>query len=205
MARMTLEDFDAELLIRIGKRTDITAAQRAQKIHAAYQMVANEFPHPELQGKTGEVLLINTDNLTPTTADIWWPEHVKDISNNRFIDYTSIVKIEKNAKPTGVVTEYYWWGNVFYFNRSSSAQVNLIIWYKKKISELSSGESPVFERSFDDLIPMRAAQLCLDAAGDQKAAIIQERSYRSYVEAQRFPTYEHERNDRRKGIIVRTR
>lgn len=207
MARRTFTEFDEELLLKLANRTDITAALRARLIHDAYVMVANEFPHPELQGVGAESIASGTSELTPTSiTDMAWPEFVKDITNNRPIDLSSRDDLENQDRTiSGVITKFYWFNRRFYWDRASNATVTIRVWYKKEVAEMSATGSPVFSRDYDPLITMRAAQLGLSAVGMQKEAHIEETAYRNYVVLMRFPTYENEKNDRRQSIRVRMR
>jgi len=203
MARRVLADFDAELLLRISNRDDVTPAMRTQFIHDAYQMVANEFVHPETEGKAIQQILKGNDFMQPTVPDVWWPRYLKDGKHERFIDGTSLVKIETVGKVVGDITEYYWWGNQFYFNRIAAFDVPVTLWYTKTVNELTAGTSPVFNRIFDALIPMRAAKLAHETVGNQEMAHIQETEFRNYAATMKLPSYEAERNDRRKAVRVR--
>lgn len=204
MARRVLADFDAELLLRIANRTDITSTMRTQFINDAIKAIANEYKHPELEGLEDEVLVLDTRELTPLVAtDLWWPVEVKDIDNNRFIDFTSRTKIERHEITAGIPTEYYWWKEIFYFNRMPETDLNIRIWYKIKPDDISTGESPVFDDLYDPMVAMKAAQIALSTVGDQQAAHIQMVEAANYAARQKFPTEEHERNDRRKALTVR--
>lgn len=205
MARRTLAEFDDELVLRLGNRTDIPQAMRARLIHDAYLLVANEFVHPELQGQVGDTIITGADSLTPVANDIWWPTFVKDVTNNRAIDMSSLPHLESREKVSGVIVEYYWWGGVFYFDRLSSADVNIYIWYMKKVEEMGEDDSPVFNAIYDPLITMKAAMHAFESVGNQQQATIQDSAYRKYALDMKFPTAEAEKNDRRKGIKVRYR
>lgn len=206
MARRVLADFDAEVLLRLGNRTDITAAQRGQFIHDAYLMIANAFVHPELQGKGLETLPDGDFSCVPgSITDLWWPELVQDDGTGRLIDMKEKDEIEAQKRTTGTVSEFYWWGNTFYFNRIQDGALDLNIWYKKKVVAMTAGQSPVFDELYDPLIPMRAARIGHESVGNQKMADVQEAQFRNYVDVMRLPVWEAKKNDRRKGFVVRTR
>jgi len=101
MSRRVFADFDAELLLRISNRDDVTPAMRAQFINDAYLMIPNEFVHPELQGTTIELVGLGSPELVPTAGDIWWPMFVQDVKHSRAIDYSSYVRIEATGKVLG--------------------------------------------------------------------------------------------------------
>jgi hypothetical protein len=205
MSRRVFADFDAELLLRISNRDDVTPGMRAQFINDAYLMIANEFVHPELQGTAIELVGLGSPDLVPTAGDIWWPMFMQDVKHSRAIDYSSYVKIEATGKVLGDLTEYYWWGNRFSFNRLANDNIPVKIWYQKTVKELTADSAPVFNRIFDVLVPMRAAKLALETVGNQEMAHIQETEFRNYAATMKLPVYEHERNDRRKGVRVRMR
>lgn len=206
MARRVLADFDAELLLRLGNRTDITSTQRAQFIDDAYRLVALMFVHPELQGKGQETLADASFSLTPSTlTDIWWPEFVQDDSTGRPIDMKDKEEIEAHARSSGQVTEYYWWNNVFYFDRTQAGALTLNIWYKKTVTQLTTGQSPVFNQIYDPLVIMWAAKIGHETVGNQKMADVQEAQFKGYAQTMRLPVWEAKKNDRRKGFVVRYR
>lgn len=208
MSRRVFSDFDAELLLRLGNRTDITSTQRGFFLNDALRMIVNEFAHPEyeLSGEftvqAGDYFL--QDNGANDVDDIWWPMFVQDAETGRSIDERALSKIEAQLRVEGTITEYYWFNNTFFFNRIAEENTDLVIWYKKVVAEWSDG-SPGFNQIYDPLIPMRAAQIALDTIGDQEAAHIQETAYSNYTTRMKLPKYEANRNDRRKGISVRTR
>lgn len=204
MARRVLADFDAEILLRLANRKDITATQRAQFFHDAYLLVASEFPHPELQGVGTETLTANTSTLAPSSiTDLWWPQIVRDETNDRLIDSIEMQKMLAKRVSTGVPTEYYWWGNVFNFDKAPSTNLTLKIWYKKRPEELTAGQSPVIGREFDLLIIMRAALIGHETVGNQHMATIQASEYNRYAQHLGLPTLEEAKNDRRKQMQVR--
>lgn len=204
MARRVYADFDQELLQRLQNRTDITATQRGFFLSDAVQAIANEFPHPEYDKEYEDVIPINSETLVPSATDLWWPKFMKDMDNNRPIDLVAQEKIEGYRKVLGFITQFYWFNNTFWFDRLSSSNLNVRIWYKRTASDFTSG-SPEFRQIFDPLVPMRAAQIGLSTVGDQTAAEVQEAEYEAYVRRAKLPTYENQKNDRRQSLRVRMR
>src|SRR5690606_12211563 len=156
MARRVLADFDAEILLRLANRKDITATQRAQFFHDAYLLVASELPHPELQGTGTEILNANTSTLAPSSIpDLWWPQIVRDGTNASLIDVIEMRTMLAKRVSTGNPTKYYGWSNAVNYDKAPSTNLTLKIWYKKIPEELTAGQSPVIGREFDLLIIMR--------------------------------------------------
>jgi hypothetical protein len=205
MARRVYADHEAELHVRIAKRTDITAAQRGHFLNDALLWLINEYPHPEYEGIANETILISTDELLPITiTDFWWPSLIKNSTTGRPIDGSSKEDIESRQKVSGEVTEYYFWAGKLFFDRIASAATNIRIWYKKQPAFWSSGVSPL-QALYDSLVPIKAAVFVLSAIGDQKASHLQETEYNNHARLLRLPSHEAERNDRTAGIRVRMR
>jgi hypothetical protein len=205
MARRIYDDFDRDLLRRVQKRTDYTAVDRAHYLNDAMQLIINEFPHPEFEGTADEVLLAGTNTLVPVTPGVWWVRLVRDAVANRIIDNSSMDQVEKSIRSSpGSPDRFYWWAGAIEFNRTPQADLLLKVFYKRQPAEWSSG-SPLSNKAYDMLIPMRAASIALSSVGDQAAAILQDVEYNNMVARMRVPAYEDQKNDRRMGVRPRLR
>src|SRR5688572_24652701 len=86
MARRTFTEVDTYLGFNLGNRGDVTSTMRGHWINDALSKVANEYEHPELEGIGDEILVLETDVITPTViTDLWWPVMVKDATTGRMI------------------------------------------------------------------------------------------------------------------------
>ena len=200
MARRIFDDFDRDLLRRVQKRTDYTAADRAQYLNDAMQLIINEFPHPEFEGTANEVILAGTNSLVPVTPGVWWVRLVRDPVANRIIDNSSMDMVEKTVRTApGTPDKFYWWAGALEFNRTPIFDMQLTVFFKRQPDEWVTG-SPLSNKAYDMLIPMRAASIALSSVGDQTAAIVQDTEYNNMVARMRVPAYEDQKNDRRMGI-----
>jgi hypothetical protein len=204
MARRIYADIDEEVNIRLARSSNVTATQRGFFINDALRMIVNEFPHPEYDRFYTDSIAQSNDSMTPTATDLWWPRLMRDTTNNRPIDASDLDKIESIRKVTGYITQYYWFNNVFYFDRYAQATTAVKIWYKRTVAEFTSG-SPEFNQIYDELLVMRAAQIGYSSIGDQSNAAVQKAEGDAYVQWMRLPALEEKKNDRRKGVVVRTR
>jgi len=196
---------DAELLLRIANRTDITAGMRGFFLNDAYLKVANEFDHAELQGLVSETVTVGNSSLTPTVTDIWWPDLVKDVTNAKLLTVADKEQIVGVVLPNGPPSRFYWYGEVFYLDSRPLVNTSIGIWYVKHPVELVSGVASVLDPIFDPLIVMFAAQLAFETGRDFAEAHIQEVTANNYVARQRLPLREAKKNDYRTGIRVRMR
>jgi len=204
MARRTIDDFMEQLHARLAYRTDITSAERVQYLNDALRHVINEFPIKEYEGLTVETVLAGASTWQPAVTNVMWPKFLKDMTNERPIDYTSLEDIERTVLVVGDPEKYYWYNGTFHFNRTLSQNISMKLWYKRSPDEWTIG-SPEFDQMYDPLIPMKAAAFALDTYGDQQNAHIQETAYNNAAARLRFPTQEHEKNDSRLGLKVRMR
>ena len=207
MARRVLADFDAELLLRLGNRTDITSTQRAFFLDDAYRRIANEFKHPELEATTTGTLAIAADTFTVSATDLWWPVLLKNTTGSYNLDVGGMELIENQSKPTGnYPRKYYWWGqSTFYVEQKPDTAQSMKLWYIKSVTELSAGGSPVIDRMFDPLLVMIAAKIGFETVRDFQEAVIQEVAANNYISEMKLPRYEANKADHNTGIRMRIR
>ena len=213
MSRRTIADMDAELLLRTANRTDITTTMRAFFLNDAYLKIANEFVHSQLQGLTTLTLLAAASSASPTVTDVWWPDLVKDSTHETLLDPEDKERIVNAALQSGNPSRFYWYGDVFYFDRKPVADTTIQVWYTKKPADIAfishdhmiGTEESVLDEIFDPLIIMNAAQLAFETCREFAEAHIQEVVANNYVARQKLPLRQAKLNDHRTGIRLRTR
>ena len=202
MARRVYADFDAELELRLANRSDVTSTMRGFFLNDAYQRIVNQFPHPEFQKTETGTVALAASSYSFTATDVFYPEFVKDTTNQRVVDYQSLMKIESQRQVSGPITEYYFFANTLYFDRTADAATAIKIWYKGFPAQWTTG-SPAFNPIFDVCLPMLAAKIGYETIGNQQAAHIQETEYNNYTSAMLFAPAQATKNDRRQSIKVR--
>lgn len=170
MSRRVLADIDAEVLLRIANRSDITATQRAHFIDDAYRWVALTYEHPQNEVTTTGTIASGTDVVVPVATDLWVPVIVKDTTNNYIMPPGEKHIAEQGQKMSGNPSRWYWWGGTLYVDRKPTATTSVKIWYLKALAEIATGESSIFDRAFDPLIIMKAAEIGLSTVRDFKEA-----------------------------------
>jgi hypothetical protein len=205
MARRTYAEFDSELQLRLSNRTDITQAMRQHFLNDALRQVSDEFEHPELQAVALETLVKDTAMFTPIATDIDFPTLMWSVTQKRPVDYKSKEELEtKDRTAKGPVTEYSWWNNKFFFDRTVDKDNVLRIWYKRLVPEITAGPPAIRER-FDMAVIIRAAKLGYEAVGNLEQAHIQDTLFNNYMSEVKIPADEARKNDRRQGFRVRFR
>lgn len=207
MARRVLADIDAEVLQRLGNRTDITATQRGFFIQDAYLLIAKGFAHKELQGSTTDTIAQGDDTLTPVVTDLWWPTQIKDTTNGVIIRPEDIEVIDGiQTKVSGAPRSFYWWGGVFTFDTLANEDIDVSVKYHVKPVEITSGQSSTLDQIYDQLIILKAAQVGLETARDFEGATEIAKLYRAYIQEHGLiPVYEEKKNDYRNTVKVRMR
>jgi hypothetical protein len=205
MARRTFADMDAELLLRLANRTDVTSAMREQFINDSYLRIANEFDHKELQVTASETLLAAASSLTPVASDIWWIDFVKDTTNGKDIQFTDVEDVEQYLVSTGNPNKFYWHGGVMYFDAAPASNLALKLWYTKKPTRLSGTDNSALDEVFDPVIVMFAQALGFQTVRDMRESHIAEVQANNYVARMRLPRRQVKLNDNRAGLQVRRR
>lgn len=205
MARRTRNDFDAELLLRIANRTDITATQRGFFLDDSYLKVCNMFKHVQLQAvSTTETLLIGTDNFTPAVTDLWYPTFVRNSTDGYPIRLAAQDQIERQqTKPTTRPYMYYWYGGALIFEALADTAKTIKLWYKKKPPTWNPTASPTIDQIFDKLIGIYAASSAFEAVREFEKMIAEEKVATKYAQEQRLPLEQAKLNDYRQGFRVR--
>lgn len=206
MARRGYTDIDAELLLRLANRTDITSTQRGFFIKDAYLNVAMMFKHKEIEKETSpnETLPIGADRFTPTTTDLWFPQMLKNATDGYVIPRESKERVERLiTKPTAPPYRYYWWGGNFIFEALANTQKSIHIWYKRKPVDFSGTQNSELDELFDPLIIMEAARIGFETIRDFEEAETQKKLFIAEVERKKIPVEQEMLNDYRQGFKVR--
>lgn len=204
MARRVFSDFDAELQLRLGNRTDIDSTLRAQFINDGYLKVCNLFQHVELQGFTQtEQIAQGADTLTPTVTDLWFPRALRNATDGYIIRQDNLERIERaQTKPTSRPYTYYWWAGVFHFEAFADTAKTVWVWYKKIPPEFSVG-SPIIDKMFDPLITMYAAEVGFETVRDFDQAAVESKLADKYAAQRKLPLDQVKQDDYRTGWRVR--
>lgn len=205
MARRVLADLTAEILFRLGNRTDLTTTQRGFFLQDAYLRVAKAYDHVELEGEGTESLLITSDVLTPSSiTDLWWPTQVKDNTNGYLIDPEDKDVIDSYTKVASPPRKYYWYRSRFVFDSLSAATITIGLKYKKKPVAITV--SSVLDEIYDILIILKAAKIGFETVRDWPSAQVMAGLYKEYeITNGLMPTEKEQLNDHHQGIRVRHR
>lgn len=204
MARRARADFDAELLLRLANRTDITSTQRGFFLDDAYLKICNLFRHVQLQAISAtETLLINQDNWTPSVSDFWYPTALRNVTDGYIIRPDSLQRVERAVtKPTAPPYTYYWYGGVMYHESFANTQKTIKVWYKKIPPAWSTG-SPVFDQIFDKLIVPYAAEIGFETVRDFDNAEREARLATKHATENKLPLDDAKLDDYRTGWKMR--
>lgn len=207
MARRGFSDIDAEVLLRLGNRSDITATQRGFFIKDAYLNVAMMFRHKEIeQVSANENLTINTDTLVPVVTDIWFPTTIRNTTNGFILSPDSLERVERlQVKPTAPPYKFYWYGGSFVFDSLADTAKVIKIWYKRKPVDFSGSTHSELDELFDPLIIMEAARIGFETVRDYAEAKEQKGLFAAEVQNKKIPVNESMLNDYRQGFKVRFR
>lgn len=204
MARRTFADFDAELLLALGNRTDFTAGMRDFVLDAAYTYVANAIRHSELESKIDRTLTSATDSIALPT-DFWFPELVKNATDDLEIEPREVQTTEAPKKQDGNPNIYVRWGNDLLFNRKPTANKTIRIWYTKRPGEPAPSSSSVLDSLYDQLILLFAIKFGLEELRDYTQAALQDRAVAAYAKRLKVPWRMTRQDHRGASIQVRTR
>jgi hypothetical protein len=207
VSRRTCSDIDAEVLLRLANRTDITPGQRNFFINDALLAIAVTFPHPQIEKtSSAESVTSGTDNFSPTATDVWYPVMLKNTTDGYIIRNESKERCERlQTKPTTKPYAYYWYGNVFTFEAFADTTKTLKLWYKRKPVDLTGNSTSELDQMFDALIIMDAARIGLATVRDFEQAELVQREFDEYVQRHKLPVDQAKLNDYRQGWKVRFR
>lgn len=201
MARRTFERVDANLAIRLGNRSDVTATMRGEWINDALLKCANEYEHPEMEGVGNETLTATTDVITPSVnTDIWWPVMVKDLTTGRVLRPGDKERIENVlTKAPGTPTQFYWWANTFYFNTIPTSNLTIRIWYRKLPVEWTTGVA-VLAKVYDIILELYAAENAFNFLREFDKAELAAREAKAYAADMKLPKHQASLNDYRNSL-----
>lgn len=204
MARRNYNDIDAELLLRLANRTDITSTQRGFFIKDAYLNVAMMFKHKEIEKTVLETLSLASDTLTPTATDIWFPTLLRNQTDGYIIPLESKERVERlQVKPTAPPYRHYWYAGVFIFESLANTAKSIKVWYKRKPTDFSGANSSELDELFDPFIIMDAARIGLETVRDFDEAEAQKKLFLAEVAGKKVPVEQAMLNDYRQGFKVR--
>ena len=207
VARRTHADLDAELLLMIANRTDITAAMRNFAFDQAYMHVGAMFKHPELEAEDSATLADNGTTFTLTATDVWWITDIRDETNDHLLTPMSRETERKiPTKPDGAPTRYVYYSETVYVDKTADGTVSMKTDYYKKPAELTSGQSSAYDWVFDEVILMMSAKFCFNRVRDYEESQKQDDEIKLYLGRQRIPWQEHRvAADAGAGLKLRTR
>lgn len=207
MARRTFNDLDAELLLRLANRTDVTSAMRANFIKDAYLDVAMLFHHKEIEKiDTTSQITSGQDNCTPAATDFWFPMTIRNVTDGYLIRLTSREEVERlQTKPTSRPYKYHWFGGILYFESFADTTKSLKIWYKRKPVDFSGTQSSELDELFDPIILILAAKQGFETVRDFDEADQQEQLFTREISRKKLPVDQAKLNDWRQGFRVKMR
>jgi len=204
MARRTFTDASAELLLRLGNRSDALDALREQWLNDAMFKCGMQYDHRELQRTTSLPLLADTDTV-PTPAGMWWPEWLYNETDGRPVTVGDRDLIEAVDKQTTTPTRFYTWGNAFFFNSVADVQKSIRLYYVEKPLRWVGAAQLPYDENYDILVMMWATKLGLTALRDLEEAGAVGQEIGMYTSGMRFPLREQRKNDRLTGVQVKFR
>jgi hypothetical protein len=188
MARRLLADFDAELLLRLANRTDITAAMRNTFLNDAYRWACISYKHPEIEAETTGTLAAAADEIIPLASDVWWYETVQNSDTGRVLEVGDKDVIENMIKQTAEASKFYWWASRLRTDRKAAAITNFALWYVKKVPEITT--SPLIDELFDPILIMKAAGIGLSTVRDFKESAMLNAEIDKYTQQWSLPKRE---------------
>ena len=203
MARRTLADMDAELLIRLANRTDLTPDMRHQFLHDAYIWTCKTFIHPELQAVLTDILRANSDTFGNALPNIWFPDFVFDVTHSRPLEPRDLQYIERQTKTVGNPSIYHWWGNQFYVDRKPLADTTIRVFYIRVPDEIADTAPVQISRAYDVIIISKAAELGLASVRDFADAAAQKQLLNAHAVEMKLPVREDAKNSEGLGVQVR--
>lgn len=204
MARRTFADFDTELNLALGKRSDFTSAIRDFVLDSAYYYVANAIRHRELETTASPTLSSGSDNVS-LAADFWFPELVFNDTDDQPIKPNPVQRLEPVTKPTGNPSQYVIWGSSIYFDKKPSAAKTIKYWYTKRPAEPLSTESSVLDPVYDQLILLYAIKFGLEELRDYEQAAKQMLAIQVYTAGMNIPWRMIKAEDSGRTVTVRMR
>lgn len=205
MARRNYQAIDAELLMRLANRTDLTSDMRANFIRDAYLNVAMLFRHREIELTGVETLALGADTLTPVNStDLWFPTAIRNVTDGFFLTSDQLERVEvARTKPTAPPYKYYWYGGVFRFDSFANTAKSFKLWYKRKPIPFTNLETSELDELFDPFIIMDAARIGFETVRDYEEAKIQLALFNAEIVNKKIPVNQAKLNDYRQGFKVK--
>jgi hypothetical protein len=206
MARRTFERIDANLMLRCGNRTDVTAIMRAEWINDALLRCANEYEHPEMEGIGIETLVAGNDNVVPTVIkDLWWPVMAKNAVSGTILRPYDRERLEQGqTKPSGPPARFYWWNNTFYFDSVPTVDNAIKIWYRRLPAEWTTGVS-VLAKIYDLILELYSSENALNFLREFDKAELAAREAKAYIVDMNLPKRAEKLNDYKTGFEAGSR
>lgn len=204
MARRTFTTADTELVLRLGNRADATSDLRENWLNDAMYKVGVQYEHREIQETADLNLLIGADNVA-APADLWWPEHLKNVTDNAPINPGDKDRMEAVAKATTTPRRFYTWGTSFFFDCLADTAKDIRVWYVAKPTRWSGADTLPYDEVYDVVVMMWATKIALGALRDFEEADKAGIEISMYVSQNKLPLREQKKNDRNTGAQVRFR
>jgi len=204
MARRLFSDMDADVALALGNRADFDAAKRGFTLDSAYFYVANAIRHNELETAVDIGLGIGEDTIT-LPADFWFPEFVKNATDDLEIEPREVRTTESVSKPAGNPGIYVRWGHTFLFDRRPTAAKAIRVWYTKRPAEPAGTASSVLDSLYDQLIVMFAIKFSLEQLRDWNQAAQMDKAITAFGSRLKVPWRMTRTDHRGASVQVRTR
>ena len=206
MARRTLNDFDAELLVRLANRTDITPVMRSFLLNDAMFKVGIMYEHSQLQKTSIEPQLIGTDTFDIAGGDLWWVEHMWNMTDNRTVTLGDMDKIEAMIKRTAPPMQYFTRASSIFLDSISNTAKQHRVFYVKKPAQWTVVTDPApYDEQYDQLLLMWAAKMGMETVRDFEAADLIGKQIGMYVSGMKLPVRKQQLNDINSRMPVRFR
>jgi|SoiMethySBSTD1v2_1073268.scaffolds.fasta_scaffold1233641_2 hypothetical protein len=204
MARRTFADASAELLLRLGNRSDAVDPLREQWLNDAMYKCGMHYDHRVLQRTVEIPLLAGSDTFVEPTS-MWWPEWLYNVTDGRPVTMGDRDLIEATDKQTTTPTRFYTWGNAFFFNSVAEEDKVIRLYYVERPVRWAGAAVLPYEENYDILVVMWATKIGLTALRDLEEAGAVGQEIGMHVSGMRFPLREQKKNDRLTGVQVKFR
>lgn len=166
------DTIQTEVLARLGNRTDITSRLPVWINDAYYEiLMAPRFAFYELDKQATAVTTTSLRAYTLPT-DLWFILSVRDTTNNRKIRRSHWNIYDKRAATEGIPSTYARFGSTIELDPTPDGAYTLIIRYRYRPSELSSGVSPIVGREWDELLTVLSVIKGFEALEQPEKAVM---------------------------------
>lgn len=169
------DSIKAEVIARLGNRTDI-AARSEIWINDAYMelAIAPRFGFYELDKEDTATTTVNGTRIYALPTDVWWLRVVEDVTNDFLLRKKSVDELDYMSLTIGRPNRYARFGASVILDPTPDGAYNMRFRYRKRPSELSTGQSSVFGREWDEVLTVMAVKIGFEALGEHTKATEQE-------------------------------